>query len=95
MVERHLAKVNVASSNLVFRSKYKESGRIPFFLRKELIMNLPKDPVILLSFVNTKLRDVYTSLDELCDDLETDKAKLISKCGSVGYLYSAERNQFI
>ncbi len=95
MVERHLAKVNVASSNLVFRSKYKESGRIPFFLRKELIMNLPKDPIILLSFVNTKLRDVYTSLDELCDDLEADKAKLISKCGSVGYLYSAERNQFI
>ena len=95
MVERHLAKVNVASSNLVFRSKYKESDRIPFFLRKEFKMSLPNDPVILLSFVNTKLRDIYSSLDELCDDMEADKETIISKCGSAGYLYSAERNQFI
>ena len=58
-------------------------------------MNLPNDPIILLSFVNTKLRDVYESLDELCDDLQTDKEKLISTCGSVGYLYSTELNQFI
>ena len=75
--------------------QYKESDRIPFFLRKELIMALPNDPIILLSFLNTKLRDIYKSLDELCDDLEADKAKLIKKCGSVGYLYSEERNQFI
>ncbi|MBQ3124759.1 MAG: DUF4250 domain-containing protein [Clostridia bacterium] len=58
-------------------------------------MALPNDPIILLSFLNTKLRDIYKSLDELCDDLEADKAKLIKKCGSVGYLYSEERNQFI
>ncbi len=95
MVERHLAKVNVASSNLVFRSKYKESDRIPFFLRKELIMTLPNDPVIMLSFINTKLRDNYKSLDELCDDMSADKEVIIKKCGSVGYLYSVERNQFI
>ena len=66
-----------------------------FFSAKGVFMNLPNDPIILLSFLNTKLRDVYESLDELCDDLETDKDKLISKCGSVGYIYSAERNQFI
>lgn len=58
-------------------------------------MSLPNDPVILLSVLNTKLRDLYSSLDELCDDLEVDKEKLIQKCGSIGYLYSEERNQFI
>ena len=37
---------------------------------------LPKDPVILLSYVNTKLRDDYPTLDALCDDLEADRAAL-------------------
>ena len=37
-------------------------------------MELPKDPMILFSFINTKLRDKYTSLDELCDDLDINKA---------------------
>ena len=45
---------------------------------------LPQDPVILLSYVNTKLRDEYPSLDELCDDLE-----------GINYRYSLERNQFL
>ena len=58
-------------------------------------MNLPNDPVMLLSYVNTKLRDEYKSLDELCDDLQADKTKIIDKCGAVGYIYSRERNQFI
>lgn len=58
-------------------------------------MNLPQDPILLMSVLNTKLRDYYSSLDELCDDLEADKKTLIEKCRSVGYEYSAERNQFI
>ena len=58
-------------------------------------MNLPQDPILLMSLLNTKLRDYYSSLDELCDDLEADKNTLIEKCRSVGYEYSAERNQFI
>ena len=37
---------------------------------------LPQDPVILLSYVNTKLRDDYPTLDSRCDDLETDRAAL-------------------
>lgn len=32
--------------------------------------NIPKDPVMLLSFINMKLRDFYPSLDELCTDLD-------------------------
>ena len=56
---------------------------------------LPQDPIILLSYVNTKLRDVYASLDELCDDLDADKEELIRKLEGVNYVYSPERNQFI
>ena len=75
--------------------QFQESNRIPFFLRKENFMQLPKDPAILLSYLNTKLRDTYKSLDDLCDDLESDKELLINKCGAIGYIYYEERNQFI
>lgn len=34
---------------------------------------LPKDPVILLSYINTQLRDFYPSLDELCSSLNANK----------------------
>ena len=33
-------------------------------------MELPKDPVMLLSVINTELRDKYPSLDALCEDRE-------------------------
>ena len=41
---------------------------------------LPEDPMILFSFINTKLRDNYASLDELCDDMHISKADLVGKC---------------
>ena len=56
---------------------------------------LPQDPIILLSYVNTKLRDEYDSLDELCDDLDADKEELVRRLEGVNYVYSPERNQFI
>lgn len=56
---------------------------------------LPQDPMILLSYVNTKLRDDYSSLDALCDDLDADKEELVRKLEGVNYVYSPERNQFI
>lgn len=56
---------------------------------------LPKDPAILLSVINTKLRDFYPSLDALCDDLEADKNDIITKLNKIGYKYSEEKNQFI
>ena len=58
-------------------------------------MNLPNDPAMLVSVLNTKLRDFYPSLDALCDDMEADKETLISKCRMIGYEYKAERNQFV
>lgn len=58
-------------------------------------MSMPNDPVMLLSFVNLKLRDFYPSLDALCDDLDADKAALCSKLSAIGYEYDADRNQFV
>ena len=58
-------------------------------------MALPSDPFILLSVVNTKLRDQYSDLDKLCEDLDEDKTRLVQALAGVGYTYSAEQNQFI
>ena len=55
---------------------------------------LPEDPMILFSFINTKLRDNYTSLDELCDDMHISKADLVAKLGSVGFEYNPQQNKF-
>lgn len=56
---------------------------------------IPNDPVILLSFLNTKLRDFYPSLDALCEDLDQDKTILTQKIAAIGYTYDSEKNQFI
>ena len=56
---------------------------------------LPQDPIILLSYVNTKLRDEYGDLDELCGALDADRDELVRKLEGVNYVYSPERNQFI
>lgn len=55
---------------------------------------LPKDPMILLSVVNTKLRDEYDSLDELCEDLEEDRAELEKKLAAAGFCYDENVNRF-
>lgn len=56
---------------------------------------IPKDPAILLSFVNTKLRDFYGSLDEMCDDMELDRKEIEDKLSLIGYKYKEERNRFV
>ena len=58
-------------------------------------MKLPEDPVMLLSFVNMKLRDQYASLDDLCDDLNVLSVELEEKLGEIGYFYNAKENRFI
>ncbi|MGN1480447.1 DUF4250 domain-containing protein [Porcipelethomonas sp.] len=57
-------------------------------------MKLPEDPVILLSVINTKLRDMYKSLDDLCDDANIDKKYIEDKLNSIGYKYNEKQNQF-
>ena len=51
--------------------------------------NIPQDPIILLSFINTRLRDA------LCDDLDIDAASLCAKLAAVGYVYDPALNKFI
>lgn len=57
-------------------------------------MNVPSDPFMLLSFVNTKLRDEYTSLEEMCKSLDVNKDDLIERLEKAGFEYIAEINQF-
>lgn len=58
------------------------------------MQKLPNDPIMLMSVVNTKLRDRYSSFDELCDDMGLDKQIIIDKLASVGYNYDEELNKF-
>lgn len=56
---------------------------------------VPKDPVMLLSFVNLKLRDYYKSLDALCEDLDVDGREIAKKLASINYHYDEGKNQFV
>lgn len=56
---------------------------------------LPQDPVILFSYVNTKLRDEYPSLDQLCDDLDLSREELEDKLLQAGFRYDAACNCFM
>ena len=55
---------------------------------------LPKDPFILLSVINTKLRDNYKNLDVLCEDVDEDKMEIIHILDNAGCTYDAEQNCF-
>ncbi len=56
---------------------------------------LPKDPVILLSAVNTLLRDKYSSLDALKDDLGDEALDIEEKLEKINYRYDKENNRFV
>ncbi len=58
-------------------------------------MDMPQDPIMLLSYVNTQLRDNYATLDELCVSLGVDRAALEQKLAAVDYEYDAARNAFV
>ena len=55
---------------------------------------LPKDPVMLLSYINTQLRDFYGSYEELCRVLDLDGEKIAEQLEAIGYTYEKEINQF-
>lgn len=57
-------------------------------------MALPSDPFMLLSVINTHLRDEYDSLDELCKSMDIDKEQLVDKLHTAGFDYMPEINQF-
>ena len=55
---------------------------------------IPNDPMMLLSWVNLKLRDFYPSLDALCEDLEIEKSEILDKLSSIGFEYNEDQNRF-
>ena len=57
-------------------------------------MALPKDPFILLSMINMKLRDSYSSLDALCDDMDENKDEIIFTLSAAGFEYDENTNSF-
>ena len=56
---------------------------------------MPKDPVMLLSFVNTQLRDNYNTLEELCKSYMGSEKEITDKLKTINYEYNTEKNQFI
>ena len=55
---------------------------------------LPKDPMILFSYINMKLRDFYSDLDALCEDLDIDRNDLEKTLSAAGFEYNKELNKF-
>lgn len=56
--------------------------------------NLPEDPFMLVSVLNMKLRDAYSSLDDLCNDLGIDRHTIEDKLRKAGFSYIEESNSF-
>lgn len=55
---------------------------------------MPNDPIMLMSYLNTKLRDQYASLDILCEDLQLDPHLLAKKLAEAGFKYNPQTNKF-
>ena len=53
------------------------------------------DPYMLLSYINTKLRDFYDNLDDLCSDLDLDKEDIVNKLNGINYIYDNNLNKFV
>ena len=60
----------------------------------EKMSSIPKDPVMLMSYLNTQLRDSYASLEELCRSLDLDQAEVEKKLAQIDYHYEEGSNQF-
>ena len=58
-------------------------------------MPIPNDPIILMSYLNTQLRDHYSSLEDLCKSMDLDASEIAEKLKDVGYVYHQVRNQFV
>ena len=58
------------------------------------MLELPKDPMMLMSVINMKLRDFYSDLDALCEDLDIDRNNLEKTLSAAGFEYNKELNKF-
>ena len=60
-----------------------------------MLTNLPNDPIMLLSVINTKLRDEYKDLDTLCDDIDVKREEIENKLSAIDYEYDSSLNKFV
>lgn len=74
-----------------FAHNIKDNEQINLF---QIMLDLPKDPMMLFSVINAHLRDTYPSLDALCDDLHVEKQQIIDQLAAVGYEYNEDKNKF-
>ena len=58
-------------------------------------MELPKDAAMLLSFVNTELRDFYPSLDEFCKAAGVERGYIVDTLRKIDYEYDEGLNKFV
>ena len=56
---------------------------------------LPQDPYMLLSVVNMKLRDRFSSLDSLCEDMDYHRKEIEAVLAAIDYHYDPEQNAFV
>lgn len=56
---------------------------------------MPKDPVMLLSYVNTQLRDFYPSLADFCKSIQVDEESIKKTIALIDYVYDEGKNQFV
>ena len=57
-------------------------------------MDIPKDPAMLLSFINLKLRDFYGSFEAFCEDTGADAKEITDRLASIDYYYNPDSNRF-
>ena len=63
--------------------------------REDTKSMIPKDPFMLLSYINTQLRDFYPDLDQMCQALGLEKKELEDKLAGIDYSYDKTTNQFV
>lgn len=57
-------------------------------------MPIPQDPMILVSWLNTQLRDHYASLELLCENFQLSQSEICQKLAALGYTYAPAHNRF-
>ncbi len=82
-------------NKLVEWHKLPEIIKGEFSPEREEIMSIPGDPIILLSYTNTQLRDQFATLEEFCKTNDIDEETLCKSLGSLDYHYDEVTNQFI
>ena len=76
--------------------KFNRGKSFPWINKEEAVMTkFPKDPVMLLSYINTQLRDFYPSMEELCKAMDVKKEEIDEKLDLIDYRYDPERNQYV